>query len=321
MISRRHLLASALCTTPLVLSAQTPSAWPNRPIKMLLGFPAGQASDNLARYYADSLNKDLGQPVVMENRPGAGATIAVGLAAAAPADGYTLLFTSSGPMAVAPHLYKLAFDPLKDIDPVALVGASPLVMMVRPDHPAQTVPQLLAMAKTKELQCGSGGNGVTNHLALELLKIASGAKITHVPYKGAAPAMADLMGGHIDMLFESSGAALTQVKTGRLRALAVTSPTRYPQLPDVIALAELFPGFEAMTWAMVGAPRGTPAPILDRLAGIFNRVMSNETAKTQLRAFGVEPTPGTSPAAARAYLSAEHQKWGEVIRKANVKLE
>jgi len=322
MISRRKMLASAACTTPLGLCAQTTSPWPNRPIKLLVGFPSGQASDILARFYADLLQKELGQPVVVENRPGAGATIAVGLAAAAPADGHTLLFTSSGPMAVAPHLYaKLGFDPLKDVEPVAVVGVSALILIVRPDHPARTVPQLLSVARTKELQGGSGGNGVTNHLALELFKIATGAKITHVPYKGAGPAMADLMGGHIDMMFESSGAALVQVKAGRLRALAVTSPTRYPELPEVPAISELYPGFDAMTWAMVAAPRGTPPSILDRLSTLFNRVMTHEVAKKQLRGLGVEVTPGTSPSTAKAYLNSEYQKWGEVIRKANIKIE
>lgn len=315
------MLASAACMAPICLNAQTTPGWPTRPIKLLVGFPSGQGSDALARFYADLLHKELGQPVVVENRPGAGATIAAAAVATAAPDGYTLLLTSSGPMAVAPHLYaKPGFDALKDFEVIALVGISPLILVVRPDYAAMTVPQLVAMTKQKELQGGSGGNGVTNHLALEMFKIASGARITHIPYKGAAPAMTDLMGGHIDMMFESSSAALAHVKAGRLRALAVTSPARYPELPDVPAVSEFYPGWEARTWAMVVAPRGTPAPIVDRLNSLFNQVMNSEAAKVKLRGMGIEVTPGTI-AASKIYLASEHQKWGDVIRKANVKIE
>lgn len=321
MISRRNAMAATAWLLPPGLLAQPQPAWPNRPIKVLVGFPAGQGSDAAARFYAEILQKELGQPVVVENRPGAGATVAASQLAAAPADGHTLLLTSSGPMAVAPHLYKLPFDPLKDIEPIALAGSSPLFMLVRPDHPARSVAQLVAMTKEKEFLGGSGGNGVTNHLALEMFKIVSGARIAHVPYKGAAPAMTDLLGGHIDMMFEASSAALAHVKAGRLRALAVTSPGRYPDLPDVPALAELYPGFEALAWAMLAAPAHTPAPIVDRLNASLNRIMRDESGKQQLRALGIEPTPGASPAGAKAYLAAEHQKWGTIIRKANMKLD
>jgi len=321
VFTRRQLLVSTACLSPLGLAAQTTPAWPNRPIKMLIGFPAGQGSDAAARFYADHLQKELGQPMIVENRPGAGATLAAGLVATAPPDGYTLLLTSSGPMAVAPHLYKLAFDPLKGLEPIAVVGSTTLTLVVRADHPAKTVAQLVAMTRQKELDGGSGGNGVTNHLTLEMFKISSGARINHVPYKGAAAAMTDLIGGHIDVMFETTTAAMAHVKAGRLRALAVTSPKRYPDLPDVPALSESFPGFEATPWAMVAAPAGTPAPILERLSVMLNRIMSDEGGKRQLRAMGIDPTPGTSPAGAKTYLTAEYQKWGSIIRKANVKLD
>jgi tripartite-type tricarboxylate transporter receptor subunit TctC len=321
VFTRRQLLVSTAWLSPLGVVAQSSPAWPNRPIKMVVGFPAGQGSDAAARFYADILQRELGQPMVVENRPGAGATLAAGMVAKAAADGYTLLLTSGGPMAVAPHLYKLPFDPLKELEPVAIVGSSTLMLLVRPDHPARSVAELVAISRQKELLGGSGGNGVTNHLALEMLKISSGARISHVPYKGAAPAMTDLMGGHIDLMFETTSAALTHVRAGRLRALAVASPKRYPELQDVPALSESFPGFEAMTWAMVAAPAGTPASIVQRLSAMLNRSMSDEANKRQLHALGIDATPGTTPASAKAYLATEYQKWGSIIKKANVKLD
>ena len=322
MVTRRQLLISTASLSPLTALAQAATSdWPNRPVKVLVGFPAGQGSDVAARFYADFLHKQMGQPFVVENKPGAGATLAAGLVAAAPSDGYTVLYTSGGPMAVAPHLYKLPFDPLKDLEPVAAVASSPLLLLVQPDHPAKTVAQLVAMARQKELQGGSGGNGVTNHLALELLKAASQARIVHVPYKGAAPAMTDLMGGHIDMMFETVAAALAHVKGGRLRALAVTSLKRHPDLEDVPALAETYSGFEAITWAMFAVPVGTPAAIVNRLNTLLNESMKEDSAKRQLRSMGIDATPGSTPASTRAYLGGEHRKWGEVIRRANIRLD
>jgi tripartite-type tricarboxylate transporter receptor subunit TctC len=319
MVTRRQLLISTASLSPITTMAQAASdTWPNRPVKVLVGFPAGQGSDIAARFYADFLQKQLGQPFVVENKPGAGATIAAGLAAVAPPDGYTVLYTSGGPMAVAPHLYKLSFDPIKDLEPVAAVASSPLLLLVRPDYPAKTLLQLVAMSRQKELQGGSGGNGVTNHLALELFKSASQAAIAHIPYKGAVPAMADLMGGHIDMMFETVAASLAHVKVGRLRALAVTSLKRHPDLEDVPPLAESYPGFEVITWAMFAVPLGTPPTIVNRLNILLNESMKEDSARRHLRSMGIVATTGSTPASTRAYLAGEYKKWGEVIRKANI---
>lgn len=322
MLNRRQLIASAMGVLPLSSWSDDGAAnWPNRAVKLILGFPAGQGSDVAARLYAAELNKALGQPFVVDNRPGAGATLAARDVAKAPPDGYSLLFTSSGPLTVAPHLYgNLGFDPMKELDTMALVGRSPLILLVRSDSPAGTLPELVALASRRELNCGSGGNGVTNHLALEMFRIVSGARLMHVPYKGAAPALNDLMGGQIDTLFETTSAALTHVRSGRLRALAVTSPTRYSELPGVPAVAEFYAGFDATAWAAFAVPRGTPQGIVDKLALQLGKCQLDPSMRERLIQSGVEPTPNSTPSSAKAYALAEFEKWGRIIRQANVKL-
>lgn len=324
MINRRHMIATAaaLGAFPLLSQAKdNPGDWPQRAVKIILGFPAGQGSDVAARLHAAELNKALGQPFVVDNRPGAGATIAARDVAKSAPDGYNLLFTSSGPLTVAPHLYpNLGFDPMKDLNTMALVGRSPLILLVRPDSPIKTLPELVAAATRQEMTCGSGGNGVTNHLALEMFRIVSGAQLVHVPYKGAAPALTDLMGGQIHTLFETTSAALSHARGGRLRALAVSSPARYSQLPDVPTVAEFYPGFDATAWAAFAVPRGTPQGIVERLATELNKSQQEPAMKEKLVQQGVEPTPNSTPAAAQAYAQAEFEKWGRIIRQAKVKL-
>lgn len=323
LISRRQLLASATLLSPLASRAEQalPAGWPSRPIKLLVGFPAGQGSDLAARYFGEQIQPKLGQPIVVDNKPGAGATIAVGALVASPPDGYNILFTSSGPMSIGPHLYSnLPFDVLRDIEPVALVATSPLMLVVRPDHPAQSVAELVAMTKTKPFTGGSGGNGATNHVALEMFKLMTGAVIDHVPYKGAAPALADLMGKHIDMMFETTSAALGHVKAGRLKALAVTTRNRYSELPHLPAIAESFPQYEFLTWGMIVAPKGTPKPILESLNGHFNDVLKNKASQAKLTSMGVDPVPPESPAKAKEFLIAEYKKLGEIIQKAKIKI-
>ena len=323
MLNRRHMIAAAtLSLLPLPLWAQDGAAdWPSRAVKIILGFPPGQGSDVAARLFAAELQKAFGQPFVVDNRPGAGATLAARDVAKAPPDGYNLLFTSSGPLTVAPHLYaNLGFDPMKDLEIVALVGRTPLLLVVRADSPIKTLPELVAAASRQEMNFGSGGNGVTNHLALEMLKSVSGARLVHVPYKGAAPALNDLMGGHIQVMFETSSAALSQVRAGRLRALAVSSPTRYSDLPDVPTVAEFYPGFDATAWAAFAVPRGTPKGIVDKLAAQLSKIQLEPAMKDKLIQSGIEPTPDSTPATAKAYAMKEFEKWGRIIREANVKL-
>jgi tripartite-type tricarboxylate transporter receptor subunit TctC len=327
MLHRRNLLATAAlgaitAAAPTLRAQPSTTVWPNRAVKILLGFPVGQGSDVLARIYATELQKAYGHAFVVDNRPGAGATLAARDVSKSAPDGYTLLYTSGGPLTVAPHLYtNLGFDPLKSLEPVALIGRAPLILLVRSDSPYRSLPELVAAASKQELNCGSSGNGVTNHLALEMLKIASGAKFVHVPYKGAAPAMTDLMGGQIHTMFETSSAALAFVRDGRMRALAVTSPTRYFLLPVVPAVAEFYPGFEAVTWAALAVPRGTPAAITDKLSAQMVKLQEDPAMREKLTQAGVEAVQGSTPAKAKAYVMAEYEKWGNIIRRANVKLD
>jgi tripartite-type tricarboxylate transporter receptor subunit TctC len=322
IIARRTFLSSALLTFSQCGQAQTTSSpWPIKPVKILVGFPPGQGSDIVARVYAAELQKILGQTFVVENKPGAGATIAVAEVARAPSDGYTIALTSSGPLTVAPHLYpNLAFDAMKDLEPIALVGLSPLVLVVRADFPANTLADLLKLASQRDLTCGSGGNGVTNHLALEMLNVKSGVNLRHVPYKGSVPALADLIGGVIDVLFDTTSTTLPHLRSGRLRALAVTSHTRYSELPQIPTVAEVFPGFEAVTWAMFVAPRGTPLELRELLAAQLVKIMRQPEIKLKLQQNGVEATPETSPQLAKAYALAEFEKWARIIKQANVKI-
>jgi tripartite-type tricarboxylate transporter receptor subunit TctC len=324
MIARRTFLSSTLLALTRGAGAQSPPTappWPTKPVKILVGFPPGQGSDIVARIYAAELQKLFGQAFIVENKPGAGATIAAAEVARATADGYTLALTSSGPLTVAPHLYSnLTFDAMKDLEPIALVGLSPLVLVVRSDFPANTLAELVKLANQRDLTCGSGGNGVTNHLALEMLKVKSGAPFRHVSYKGSAPALADLIGGVIDVLFDTSSTTLPHLRSGRLRALAVTSATRYSELPQVPTVAEVFPGFEAVTWAMFVAPRGTPLELRELLAAQLVKIMRQPEIKLKLMQNGVEATPETSPQLAKAYALAEFEKWGRIIKQANVKI-
>ncbi len=323
MLKRRTLLRAAMAFSPVSMVALASGAdWPNRAVKIVVGFPPGQSSDNLARQMAADLQQAFGQPFVVDNRPGAGATLASAIVAKAAPDGYTLLFTSTGPLTIAPHLYaNLGFDSMVDLDPFVLTGRSPQFLLVRPDFPAKTLPELVALSKANELQAGSSGNGATTHLSLELFKTLSGAKLLHVPYKGSAHVITDLMGGQIQTAFESSGGTLGHVKAGRLRPLAVTSTRRHPDLPDVPTVAEFYPGFDVDTWCMFAAPRGTPEVIKNKISAQLNKWMSDPAVKEKLMAQGVEATPGSTPAKTRAYAQAEYEKWGSVIRRANVRLE
>lgn len=323
MIDRRSMLAATLGALSPALMAQTgPTDWPRRAVKMLVGFPPGQGSDLLARIYAEELQKANGQPFVVDNRPGAGATLAARDAAKSAPDGYTVLYTSSGPLTVAPHLYpSVGFDPLNDLESISLVGRAPLILLVRSSSPITSLSGLVAAAASRQLSCGSGGNGVTNHLALELFKQVSGASLLHVPYKGAAPAMTDLISGQIDCMFETSAAALTHVTSGRLRAIAVSSTSRYSELPQVPTVAETYAGFNATTWATLSVPRGTPAAISQKLATQLAQVQKDPAVREKMIRSGVEPVQSGSPAEVQAYVRAEYEKWGNIIRKANIKLD
>jgi len=322
MIGRREfIIASALA--PVGANAQTQQAvWPSKPVRILVGFPPGQGSDVVARILAEGLQKTFGVPFVIENRPGAGGLIAAGVAARATPDGYTILFTSSGPYTISPHLYaKQPFDSMTDLVPVALIGSSPTLLLANPAFPVKTIPEIIKLSMTRELDCGSSGHGITDHLTLEMLKIRSGARLRHVPYKGSAASLTDLVGERIDLAFASSTSALSFVKTGRVEVLAQASSQRWKPMPNVPAIAETYPGFLATSWAMMAVPAGTPDDIKSRLATALDKNLGMPSVAEGLTSSGLEPTPGNTPESAKAFAMAEYEKWGAVIRQANIRLE
>ena len=322
-MNRRAWIALLTCAAllPLTAAAQT---WPDKPIKLIVTFPAGGGADFVGRALAPKLGEGLGQPVVVDNRGGANGAIGnVAVARAAP-DGYTLLLGAAGALTIAPHLYeKLDFDTFKDFVPIALVGSSPFVLAVNPKVPVSTVAELTAYAKANpgKLNAGSSGTGGAPHLALELYKSVTGAQIVHVPYKGLAPAITDLLGGQVQVLFADVGLIAPHVKAGTLRALAVTGAQRTPALPDLPTMQEAgVPGYTAGTWYGVLAPVGTPAAVVTRV----NAEIGKALAAPQLRAQFAEQSvnaAGGSPADFAALIRQDYDKWGKLIREANIKAE
>lgn len=313
--------AAGLLPAPAL--ADDAKKWPQTSVKIVLGFPPGQASDIIARILAEDLVRQFGVPFIVENRPGAGATLAAGFVAKAPKDGYTLLFSSSGPLTVAPNLYpSLGYDAPRDIDPVMYVGWSPLILLVPASSLYQTVKELVdASLSGSSLFYGSGGNGVTNHLAMELFKQASGARLTHVPYKGAGPALTDLIAGNIQVLFETATAAMPLITSGKLRALAVSSSQRYPELPKVLTVASSYPGFEAIPWGMICVPAGTPRFIKTRLEAALKESLNRNDVKQKMLAVAFVAENGIGPDKSRALVASETEKWKHLIQTAHIKLD
>ncbi len=321
MTTRRSFLACA-AALPWTARAQSDDDWPNRPVKIMVGFPPGQTSDVIARLLADELSTALHQAFVVENRPGAGATLAAGLVAKAPRDGYTVLFSSSGPLTVAPTLYhNLNYDSATEIDPIAFCGWSPLVLVVPADSPYKSVPEVVAASKAgTKLFYGSGGNGVTNHLAMEMFKQMSGATFTHVPYKGAAPAITDLLGNNIQLMFETATPTVPLINSGKLRALGVSTPKRYPELATVPTIGETYPGYDAVPWAGFCVPAGTPARIKDRFESTLMRIVDRPDVRQKMLQSGfVADYMGSQKS--RQFTTSETAKWKEVIQTADIHLD
>jgi tripartite-type tricarboxylate transporter receptor subunit TctC len=311
--------AAALPAMPHVASAQ---AYPSRPVRILVGFAAGGNFDIVARLIGQWLSERLNQPVIVENRPGAGSNLATEAAIRAPADGYTLLL-GGAVNAVNATLYdKLTFNFLSDIAPVAGVVRFPNVMTVSASFPAKTVPEFIAYAKANpdKINHGSSGNGTTQHLAGELFKMMTGVKFTHVPYRGGSQAITDLLSGQVQVVFEALPASIQHIKSGSLRALAVTTAERSEALPDLPAMGEFVAGYEASGWNGVCAPRNTPVEIIQTLNGTINAGLADPKIKARLADLGATTLPG-SPAAFGKLIANETDKWGKVIRSANIKVE
>jgi len=297
--------------------------YPSKPIRLLIPFTPGGSQDVIGRLLAQKVSEAIGQPVVVENKPGAGGLIATQEEARAPADGYTLLLSTGAQMAIEPALNaKAAYDPIKDFVHVIHLGDAPLVLLAVPSLPARDVKEVVAMSKAKpgSINTASTGNGTYTHLTLELFKAASGADLTHVPYKGAAPAFNDLMGGQVQTMFTTTASAQPYTSSQKLRALAVTSTRRSPMMPDVPTFAELGVPLDVSVWIGIAAPAGTPGAVVERLNGEFNKALAAPDVRSKLAALGVDPVGGTS-AQMTQYVRSDAERWAKIVKAANVKLE
>ena len=321
-LSRRALLRLIAASAALPAAARMTwaQAYPARPVRIIVPFPAGQASDTVARLVGQSLSQQLGQPFVIENRTGAGGNIGTESVVRAMPDGYTLLLASLSNAVNATLYKKLNFDFIRDIAPVASIGGGPYLMVVNPSVPAKTVSEFIAYAKTNsgKINMGSSGSGSVSHIFGELFKMLTGVSLVHVPYRGGY--VPDLLSGQVQVVFGTISSCIQYVRSGMLRALAVTSATRSDALPDIPALAEFVPGYEASQWYGIGAPKETPADVVEKLNKAVNAVAADPAIRARLASLGIDPTPMTSSAFG-TFIADETEKWGKVIRAANIKVE
>jgi tripartite-type tricarboxylate transporter receptor subunit TctC len=317
----RHSAACLLLTTALAVPAFAQN-YPTRPLRMIVALAAGGSSDVVARVIAVRLSEQLGQQVVIDNRPGAGGSVGGDLAANAPADGYTLFFAASGTLAIAPNMLKLGYDVSRDLAPVSMVGVSPFAIMVHPSMPVKTVKELiaLAMARPGKINFGSSGQGSTGHLAWELFKLNAKVNLIHVPYRGSAPALVGIISGEIDAVIFGVSAAHGFIKNKQVRVIAVTSAERMPILPEVPAIAETIPGFDVMSWYGLLATAGTPAPLITYLNQSLVKTMTHPDVIAKFGAIGVYPD-ASSPEQLAKKMREETAKWGRVIKAVGLKAE
>ena len=312
------VLAAAFFAVPA--AAET---YPARPIRLYVAFPPGGAADIVARLVAQALSARLGQPVVVENKPGSGGNIVGELIAHAPPDGYSLLNGPDNLFTINPHLFaKMSFDPLKDIVPIATITTNQLLLAINPKVPARDFKEFIALAGRSDpaLFYASIGNGSVHHLAMEMLKEEAAIKLTHVPYRGGGPAVVDLLAGQVQVYFGTFASTIEQVRAGKLRALAVLSATRAAVLPDVPAVAEFIPGFEASIYVGIAAPRGTPADIVDKLSATIGSALDDPGIRQRIAELGDTPLK-LSAAEFTKLVAAETEKWAQVIRVSGVKAE
>src|SRR5262245_7825991 len=316
-----HLTACA-ATLPVVPRIAWAQTYPARPVRLIVGFAPGGATDIAARLVGQWLSEQFGQQFVIENRTGAATNIATEAVVRAPADGYTLLTVTAGNAFNATLYDKLEFNFLRDIAPVAGIIRSPLVMQVNPSFPAKTVAEFIAYAKSNpgKISYGSGGVGTSLHVAAELFKMMTGVEMTHVPYRGGAPAMTDLMGGQIQVLFNPVPESMEHIKAGKLRPLAVTSATRSDVLPDLPTVADFVPGYEASALQGIGAPRNTPADIVDRLNKEVNAGLADPKLRARFTDLGATTLLG-SAADFGKFMADETEKWAKVIKFAGARAE
>ena len=316
----RVLAACFILAFSGVVAAQ--SDYPHRPIRLVVTVPPGGAADFIARLVGAKVSEALGQPVLVENRGGAGGTIAADAVAKAAPDGYTLLQNSITTHGVGPHLYaKLPYDPVKDFAPVSGLAVLPLIMAINADLPLRNLQELISHSKTNALNFASSGNGGAPHMAAELFKSVTGAPLTHVPYKGSGPAVADLVGGRVQIMFDAAPSLIAHIRSGRLRVLAAASAERNRLLPEVPTFGELgYPKVAVSLWYGLLAPAGTPKPVVEKLNREAARALSSPDVRDKLQAQGAEPMPGT-PEAFASFMQEEMAKWAPVVKQAGVKLD
>jgi tripartite-type tricarboxylate transporter receptor subunit TctC len=324
MQSKRKLLCLVAGVAMFAAGAVAAQAdYPNKPVRIMVGANAGGGTDVIARMLAEKFNEAWKQAFVVENRPGASNTIAADLTAKAPADGYTLLVATNTGQAIAPHLIKLSFDPLKQLQPVGLIVVVPNVLVVNAGLPAKDVKELVALAKAKpgDLKYASSGVGSTQHIAGEAFDMAAGVKTVHVPYKGSSQAHVDLLSGEVQMMFDTTSSAMPHIKSGKFKPLAVTSPQRSAELPNVPTIIEVgYPAAEMTTWYGMFVTGGTPKPIVDKLAAELARILKMPDVQAKLKGLGGEP--GNISVDQFAELNrAEYERFGKLIKAANIKTD
>jgi tripartite-type tricarboxylate transporter receptor subunit TctC len=317
-----HLTASAVAL-PTVSRIARAQAYPTRPVRIIVGQAAGSGSDTVARLIGQFLSERLGQPFVVENRPGAGGNIATEAVVRSPPDGYTLLLLNSSNTINTTLYDRLNFDFIRDIAPISEIARVSFVMEVNPSVPTRTLSEFIAYAKANpgKINMASAGSGSTHHVAGELFKMMAGVEMIHVPYRGSSPALTDLLAGQVQVMFDATPSSLPHIRAGKLRPLAVTPATRLEVLPDVPTVGELVPGYEASSWLGFGAPKNTPAAVVDRLNKEINLAIFDSAIKARLVDLGGLVLPPSSPAEFAEFLASDTEKWAKVIRAANIKPE
>ena len=314
----KSLLTTAFCLTALV--SPVSAEYPDKPIRMVVGYAPGGAADKLVRPITDRLARVLKQPFVIDYKPGAGAALAAELTAKAPADGYTLHITDSGPMTILPHMRKLGYDPLSSFTPISMVGGGGVIVVVLPSSKATDMKSLIELAKKdpKNWSYGTSGVGGVGHLAGEQFKAAAKINIDHIPYKGGSPAITELLGGHVPLLFSSLGAAASHIQAGRLRALADSSGKRSSMFPDIPTMAEAgFPGFDASIWFSIVGPAGLPKEVMDKLVPALTSVMKDPEVILAIKREGYDPMPMT-PQQTAERIKSDFELWGKTVKSANI---
>lgn len=320
MLPRLLVLAAALFAAALPSLAQT---WPNRTVKIIVPFPAGGPTDVLTRVLAEKMGGQLGQPVVVENKPGAGGSIGADFVAKSPADGYTLVMATTSTHSIGPNLGKIAYDPVKDFTPIVWVGNATNILVVSNHVPAANVQELIALARKDpgKLNYATSGIGTISHLTSELFANMAGVKLTHVPYKGTQQSIPDMMSGQVAILFDNVMTAQPNIKAGKVKGIAISSSARSPLVPDLPTVAESgLPGFQSLVWFGLLGPANTPKVVVDRVNAEMNRALQLPDIQARFTQMGFEPAGGTAADFAQA-IQRDSQKWSKVIKDAGVKAE